>query len=253
MSTFVTYEVERQIAFITLRRPEKLNAMNVAMRQQIVDAFRTFDKDATAAVAILRAEGRAFCVGADLTEMADTQFRIPPPDSIPHLGRTFDVSKPTIAQVNGPAYAGGFLLAQMCDLCTASENAEFGLTEVRWGRGAPWATPLIWMLPQRIMMELLVTGQPLSARRAYELGFINRVTSPDDLAKETEALAKIIVANAPLSVKAGREITRLSTEMSRSAALQAGDLSFEKAYLSEDAIEGPLAFKEKRVPRWVGR
>ena len=253
MSEFVTYEVDGKIAFITLRRPEKLNAMNAAMRTQIVEAFGRFEKDSEAAVAILRAEGRAFCVGADLTEMADTRFRIPPPDSIPHLGRTFNVSKPTIAQVNGPAYAGGFLLAQMCDLCTASENAEFGLTEVRWGRGAPWATPLIWMLPQRIMMELLVTGRPLPARRAYELGFINRLTAQDDLARETEDLARIIVANAPLSVKAGREITQLATEMSRSAALVAGDLSFEKAYLSDDAIEGPLAFKEKRAPRWTGR
>lgn len=249
----VSYEVRDRVAIITLRRPDKLNAMNHAMREAIVAAFKRFDSDGNVAVAILTGEGRAFCAGADLKEMADTAFGAPPSASIPHLGRTFHVSKPTIAQVNGVAYAGGFLLAQMCDLCTASEDAEFGLTEVRWGRGAPWATPLIWMLPQRIMMELLITGQPMPARRAYELGFVNRISSSERLAEETMALAQVIVANAPLGVKAGRRITYLATEMGRSAALPLSDLCFEEAYSSEDALEGPRAFRERRPPRWQGR
>ena len=249
----VTYEVRDRVAIITLRRPEKLNAMNSAMREGIVAAFGRFEGDGGASVAILTGEGRAFCAGADLKEMADTSFGAPPAQSIPHLGRTFQVSKPTIAQVNGVAYAGGFLLAQMCDLCTASHEAEFGLTEVRWGRGAPWATPLIWMLPQRIMMELLITGQPLRAQRAYELGFVNRLSTSGQLADETMTLAKLIVANAPLGVKAGRRMTYLATEMGRSAALPMGDMCFEEAYASEDALEGPRAFREKRPPRWQGR
>ena len=249
----VSYEVSEGVATITLRRPDQLNAMNGAMRREIVAAFQRFDADALAHVAILTGEGRAFCAGADLKEMANTSFGAPPAGDIPHLGRTFHVSKTTIAQVNGIAYAGGFLLAQMCDLCTASENAAFGLTEVRWGRGAPWATPLIWMLPQRIMMELLVTGEPMPARRAYELGFVNRIAPADRLAQETMKLARTIVANAPLGVKAGREMTYLATEMGRSAAFPVGDYCFEQAYGSEDALEGPRAFRERRAPRWQGR
>ena len=249
----VTYELQDGVAIITLRRPDKLNAVNRAMRQGIIDSFNRFELDDEAKVAILTGEGKAFCAGADLKEMVATGKTIPGSQAIPHLGRTLHVSKPTIAQVNGIAYAGGFLLAQMCDLCTASENAEFGMTEVRWGRGAPWATPLIWMLPQRVMMELLMTGEPLTARRAWELGFINRLTSQEDLAAETMKLAQLLIKNAPLGVKAGRALTYAATEMGRSAALPIGDLCFEQAYKSEDALEGPRAFKERRKPRWQGR
>ena len=251
--TPVTYELVDEVAVITIRRPDKLNAVNRAVRQGIIDAFQKFEASDEAKVAILTGEGRAFCAGADLKEMAETGKTIPGGQAIPILGRTLHVSKLTIAQVNGIAYAGGFLLAQMCDLCTASDNAEFGMTEVRWGRGAPWAMPLIWMLPQRIMMELLVTGEPLSARRAYELGFINRLTTPERLAEETMALARTIIRNAPLGVKAGRQMTYLATEMGRSAAMPLGDLCFERSYLSEDALEGPRAFRERRAPRWKGK
>ena len=249
----VSYEVQDEIATITLRRPDKLNCVNRAMREGIINAFQQFEADDNAKVAILTGEGRAFCAGADLKEMAQTGKTIPGANAIPLLGQTLKVSKITIAQVNGIAYAGGFLLAQGCDLCTAADTAEFGITEVRWGRGAPWAAPLIWMLPQRIMMELLVTGEPLAARRAYELGFVNRIAPADRLAEETRKLAKTIIANAPLGVKAGRHLTYLSTEMGRSAAFPLGDLAFERSYRSEDALEGPRAFREKRKPNWKGQ
>ena len=251
--TAITYEQDDGVALITLRRPRSLNAVNRAMRAGLIDAFTRFEADVEAKVAILAAEGRAFCAGADLKEMAETGKTAPGANGIPHLGRTIHVTKPTIAQVNGIAYAGGFLLAQMCDLCTASEDAEFALTEVRWGRGAPWATPLIWMLPQRVMMELLITGQPLSAKRAYDLGFVNRLSKPENLAEETRELARTIIANAPLGVKAGRELTYLSTEMGRSAAFPVGDFCFQRSYASQDALEGPRAFAERRAPRWQGR
>ena len=251
--TAVTYELNDGVATITIRRARSLNAVNRAVRIGLAEAFTRFEGDADAQVAILTGEGRAFCAGADLKEMAATAKTAPGAETIPHLGRTVHVTKPTIAQVNGIAYAGGFLLAQMCDLCTASETAEFALTEVRWGRGAPWATPLIWMLPQRVMMELLMTGQPLSAQRAYELGFVNRVTAPERLTEETLSLARTIIANAPLGVKAGRQLTYMATEMGRSAAFPVGDFCFAAAYASQDALEGPRAFAERRAPRWQGR
>ena len=249
----VSYEVDDGVALITLRRPRSLNAVNADMRLGLIEAFNRFEADPAARVAILTGEGRAFCAGADLKEMAATKKTVPGAQMIPTIGRTLQVTKPTIAQVNGIAYAGGFLLAQMCDLCTASDNAEFALTEVRWGRGAPWAGPLLWMLPQRVMLELLMTGQPLSARRAYELGFINRLSPPERLAADTLALARSIIANAPLGVRAGRELTFQAAETGRMASYAAGDACFAPAYASEDAIEGPRAFAERRAPRWQGR
>jgi enoyl-CoA hydratase/carnithine racemase len=109
------------------------------------------------------------------------------------------------------------------------------------------------MLPQRVMMELLLTGAPMSAQRAYELGYVNAVVPLAQLRDKALEMARAIAANAPLTVKAARELVYLSTEMGRSAALRAAYPLFESVYLSEDAQEGPRAFAEKRAPRWTGR
>ena len=97
-------------------------------------------------------------------------MKVPPPDFLPYLQRTLKVEKPVIAAVNGVAFAGGFLLAQMVDLCIAAEHAKFAITEVRVGRGAPWAAPLPWLIPPRVAMELLLTGEPLDARPRVRVG-----------------------------------------------------------------------------------
>ena len=109
------------------------------------------------------------------------------------------------------------------------------------------------MIPQRVMMELLLTGDPIDARRAMEIGFVNRVVPAAELIDTALRMAERIAANAPLTVRAARELVYLSTEMGRSAALRAGRHLFEKVYTSDDAQEGPRAFKEKRPPRWTGR
>jgi enoyl-CoA hydratase/carnithine racemase len=129
----------------------------------------------------------------------------------------------------------------------------FGITEAKVGRGMPWAAPLTRMLPQRIVMELLLTGQPLSAQRAYELGYVNAVVPLAQLRAKAMEMARTIAANAPLTVKAARELVYLSSEMGRSAGLRAAHHLFESVYLSEDAQEGPRAFAEKRPPKWTGR
>jgi enoyl-CoA hydratase/carnithine racemase len=163
------------------------------------------------------------------------------------------VSKPTIAAVNGMALAGGWLFAQMCDLCVAAEHATFAITEARVGRGTPWAAPLIDMLPQRIMMELLLTGEPMSAARLHALGYVNHVVPREELLARTLELAARIAANAPLTVRACRALVYASTETGRTQALRAGDALFEPVYLSADAQEGPRAFAEKRPPQWQGK
>lgn len=239
---------------ITINRPQHMNALNKPVREGLFNAFRRFEADPEARVAILTGAGeKAFCAGMDLKEAAETQLRVPPQDFLPILGDNVRVTKPVIAAVNGVAYAGGWLMAQMCDLCIASEDAVFGITEAKVGRGMAWAPPLINMIPQRIMFELLVTAKPISARRAYEIGFVNHVVPPGQVVARAEEIAADIVANAPLTVVAVKEMMLAATEMGRSAALRAGSNIFEKVYLSEDAVEGPRAFREKRRPNWVGK
>jgi len=248
------YEQRGGIVIVTINRPAQMNAISGEVREGLFTAFRRFEADDTALVAILTAAGdKAFCAGMDLKEAAAMGLKVPPPDFLPVIGQSIRVSKPTIAAVNGLAYAGGWLLAQMCDLCIAAEHATFGITEARVGRGMPWAVPLVSMVQQRAVMELLLTADPITAQRAHEVGFVNHVVPAAELMPRALAMAEKIAANAPLTVRAARELVYLSTEMGRSAALRAANHLFEKVYLSEDAQEGPRAFKEKRKPSWKGR
>jgi enoyl-CoA hydratase len=250
----VLFDVEDGIAVITIDRPQQRNAINRGVIEGLRKAFDLFEKDAAIRVGILTGSGeKAFCAGMDLKEAAAMQLRVPPRDFLPVLGDTIHVTKPVIAAVNGLAYAGGWLLSQMCDLCIAADHAVFGITEAKVGRGMPWAAPLTRMLPQRIVMELLLTGQPLTAQRAHELGYVNAVVPLADLRTRAMEMAKTIAANAPLTVKAARELVYLSSEMGRAAGLRAAHHLFESVYLSEDAQEGPRAFAEKRPPKWTGR
>jgi enoyl-CoA hydratase/carnithine racemase len=163
------------------------------------------------------------------------------------------VPKPTIAAVNGVAFAGGFLLAQCCDLCIAAESARFAVTEVKVGRGSPWAAPLSWLVPPRIAMQILLTGDPITAARAYEVGLVNEVVPDTELVSVTQALAERIAANAPLSVRAAKRTAYLSAQHPMSGAFEEAERIWEPVYLSADAQEGPRAFSEKRPPVWTGR
>jgi enoyl-CoA hydratase/carnithine racemase len=158
-----------------------------------------------------------------------------------------------IAAVNGVAFAGGFLLAQMCDLVIAADHARFAITEAKVGRGSPWAAPLPWLIPPRVAMEIMVTAEPITAQRAYELGLVNKVVPLAELRDAAQAMARTIASNAPLSVRAAKSLVYLSAEHGWSAALDAADELYEPVYLSEDGQEGPRAFAEKRAPRWQGR
>ena len=245
---------EDGIAVITLNRPETRNALSAEVRQGLFSAWDRFERDPDLRIAILTGAGdKAFCAGGDLKETVEKGMPMPPRDMFPVPGDTIELSKPTIAAVNGFAFAGGWMIAQACDLCVASTAARFALTEVKVGRSSPWAAPLIHMIPQRIMMELLLTGKPIDAPRAYEIGLVNRLAEPGEVMNVALALAAEILEGAPLSVRAARETVRLSTEMGRSAALQAARHASEICYHSEDAQEGPRAFAEKRPPRWQGR
>lgn len=242
------------IAIITLNRPDTRNCLSREVRQGLFDAWDRFEHDDALRVAILTGSGeKAFCAGGDLKEMVETGMKVPPRDMFPLPYDNIELSKPTIAAVNGVAFAGGWMIAQACDLCVASSAAKFAVTEVKVGRSSPWASPLIHMIPQRIMMEILLTGKPISAQRAYEIGLVNRISEPENLMACALELAADILDGAPLSVKAARETVMTATEMGRSAALKAARHASEYCYNSDDAQEGPRAFAEKRPPQWQGR
>jgi len=242
------------IAVITLNRPDARNALGKEIREGLFAAWNRFEHDPALRIAILTGAGdKAFCAGGDLKEMMERRLAVPPRDMFPVPGDNIELSKPTIAAVNGLAFAGGWMIAQACDLCVASTKAQFAITEVKVGRSSPWAAPLIHMIPQRIMMEIILTGKPISAQRAYEIGLVNRLAEPEELMPAALAFAAEILEGAPLSVRAGRETVLLATEMGRSAALRAARHASEHTYQSEDAQEGPRAFAEKRRPHWRGR
>jgi enoyl-CoA hydratase/carnithine racemase len=253
MTTATTYELRGPVAWLTINRPEARNALNQEVREGLFAGFRRFNDDPAAAVLVLTGAGdQAFCAGGDLKEMAQAALTVPPPDFLPQPGRNLDVRKPTIAAVNGIAYAGGFLLAQNCDLCVAADTARFAVTEVKVGRGAPWAAPLPWLVPPRIAMQLLVTGDPIDAQRAYALGLVNEVVPLADLQPTAQRLAERIAGNAPLSVLAAKQTARLVADLPLAEAYDRAEEIWEPVYRSQDAQEGPRAFREKRPPRWQG-
>jgi len=249
----VRYEVDAGVAWLTIDRPEARNALSTGVRDGLWRGIRRFNDDAGAAVLVLTGAGdQAFCAGGDLKEMAATGLAVPPRDFLPHIGRNIAVEKPTIAAVNGVAYAGGFLLAQMCDLCVAAEHARFAVTEAKVGRGAPWAASLGWLIPPRVALQILMTGDPVDAGRAREIGLVNEVVPLAGLRDQVQTIARSIAANAPLSVRAAKRMVYRTAGV-REDAFEEADRIWEPVYLSEDAQEGPRSFSEKRAPRWKGR
>jgi enoyl-CoA hydratase/carnithine racemase len=250
MTDAVSYRVDNGVAWLTIERPEARNALNAAAREGLFAGARRFNEDSGAAVLVLTGAGdKAFCAGGDLKEMADTALTVPPPDFAPQFGRNIEIAKPTIAAVNGIAWAGGFMLAMSCDLCVAAEGATFAISEVKVGRGAPWAAPLSWLIPPRIALQILLTGDPITAARACEVGLVNEVVPPGELHVCVQQLAERIAANAPLSVLAAKRTAYLS----QPEKFDEAERIWAPVYHSADAQEGPAAFRDKRKPVWTGR
>ena len=253
MAAATTYALDGPVGWLTINRPEARNALNREVREGLFDGFRRFSADAAARVLVLTGAGdRAFCAGGDLKEMAADALQVPPPDFLPQLGRNIDVDKPVIAAVNGVAYAGGFLLAQNCDLVVAADTATFAITEVKVGRGVPWAAPLPWLIPPRVAMQLLLTGDPIDAARAHQLGLVNEVVPLSGLRAAAQSLGERIAANAPLSVLAGKRTVRLMADLPLADAYRRAEEIWAPVYRSQDAQEGPRAFTERRRPVWRG-
>ncbi len=244
------YEVSDGIATITINRPDARNSLNRVVRDGIRDAITAFSANDAAKVLIITATGSvAFCAGADLKEMSAEGLTIPSDDFIP----LFDTDKPVIALVNGVALAGGFFLVQQADIVIAAQNARFGITEARHGRGAPWAASLPLLIPPKVAMEMLLTAETISASRALEIGLVNAVVPFEELLQAGRKMAADIARNAPLSVKAGKKmVTTVMRQVMGEIDVIVNQI-WEPVYLSSDAQEGPLAFREKRTPQWQGK
>jgi enoyl-CoA hydratase/carnithine racemase len=258
MGEAALYELDGHIATITYNRPQALNAVNGQLRADLNDAFTRFREDEEAWVAIVTGAGRAFCVGADLKDgqgsvgrFAGTFWEKPTANS---FESGWEIFKPVIAAVNGYCLGYGLTLVAWCDFVIASERAEFGYPEVNLG------TPAIVgaiRLPQRInwqyAMELLMTGDRISALRAKEIGLAGWVVPHDRLMTEARALADRLVRGAPLAQRAMKEVAVRSQHLPMLEAIRFGETMRKVVATTEDAVEGGRAVGEGRPPRWQGR
>jgi len=249
-SDVVLYEERGGVRIITLNRPDKCNVINTAVRDAVLAAWRRFEADPAARVAILTGAGdKAFCAGRDLSEAADGKGH----GFIPILRDEVEVSKPVIAAVNGAAIGGGCFLALSADLCVAADTASFSLTETRVGRAPIYAFWMNGVLPRKVALEMAMTGNPLSAARAHALGLVNHVVPGAELMGRALALADDLCAAAPLAVNATKAMMYETAGLDAKAAMAASLARFAPVFDSEDAVEGIRAFREKRKPVWKGK
>ena len=248
MST-VDYEVKNKIGYITLSRPDKLNAINVEMRQELGAIFDDVRDNPDVWLAIITGKGRAFCTGHDLTDMAEGAHVKPTSDELYLMESR--IWKPILAAVNGVCLAQGCGLALSADLRVASNEARFGWPQAKRGiSSVSGPTLLAHRIPQGIALELLFTGRFLAAEEALGLGLVNRLVPPDKVMEETEALAQEILANAPLAVRTMKEVTIRGLEMNMEDRLKYAAEHTSSIRETADAQEGLAAFREKRAPVW---
>jgi enoyl-CoA hydratase/carnithine racemase len=257
------YEKKNKIAYITLNRPEAMNSINGEMWNALTDAWIAFRDDPDVWTAIVTGAGeKAFCTGADLKEMSVAFAEAiksgkPPTVPIPYVTpmRGLRVFKPFIAAINGMALGGGLELAMACDIRIAAEHARMGVPEVKQALipGMSGTQKLPRLLPFGIALEMLMTGDMITAQEAYRIGLVNRVVPATELMKTAEALANKINENGPVAVRAVKEAAYRGIEMSLDDALRFESLITIAVTQSEDALEGPRAFAEKRKPVFKGK
>ncbi|MEO8605058.1 MAG: enoyl-CoA hydratase-related protein [bacterium] len=263
------YEKSGPIATLTMNRPEARNAVNPEMLCRLADAWQDVNDDAAIRVAILTGAGeQAFCAGADLDKLVRMMQGAVPPENeyderikndvgVIYKGfmRSLDVYKPIVAAVKGFCVAGGLEILNCCDIRVAADDAQFGLAEVKWSLfpmgGSTVRIPR--QIPWPIAMELMLTGERISAQEAYRVCLINKVVPAAQVMGEAHRYADILAANGPLAVQAVKRSALAGLGVPTERALELEMEIGIPVSMSEDAREGPKAFKEKRKPNFKGR
>ena len=261
----ILYEKKGHVRLITINRAEKMNSLDFAANDELVDVWYEFEEDDDARVAVITGAGsQAFCAGADLktytlafAQTSAPEFRKKYTNG-PGFGgitRNLDIDKPIIAAVNGFAISGGFELALACDLRFCSENAEFALQDAKWGFHA--CDGGLIRLPQIIgmghAMEIILSGERVNAEHAYRIGLVNRIYPQGELLERALDYAQMLASRAPLSHRFAKEVVRRSMGMHQDEALKWESRSFYDVGMTEDLKEGVTSFKERRAANFKGR
>lgn len=257
----VKFIVADHVARVTIDRPDRMNAVDEETADELESIWQQVEADNDIRVVVLTGSGeKAFCAGADMKAGGDTRSGLEywahaRPDGFGGLPLRKSLHVPVIARVNGLAVGGGFELVLGCDIVVASENASFGLPEARVGRmpldGGMLQLPR--MIPQKIAMGMLLTGNRITATEAMSYGLVNEVAAPAELDEAVDGWITQILKCAPLSVKAIKECVKETSDLPLDQAKSMRLPSLVAALQSDDADEGPRAFREKREPDWKGR
>ena len=242
------------IELLTINRPEARNAINRATALALSAALDDCESDDDVWVVVLTgADNKAFSAGMDLKAFATGEFPITEKGFGGITKRDFP--KPLIAAVNGSALAGGFEIMISCDMVVAADHAKFGIPEAQRGliAGGGGLIRLPKRVPLTIAYEMALTADPIDAQRAYELGLVNRVVPGDQVLDAAIALAERIAKNAPLAVRVSKSVIKQATQLSEEDSWTVNDDAFDVIGRSADALEGAVAFAEKREPNWQGK
>lgn len=254
MADEVLRERRGHIELLTINRPEARNAINRATALALSDALDECESDDDVWVVVLTGAGdKAFSAGMDLKAFAMGEFPITEKGFGGITKREF--SKPLIAAANGSALAGGFEMMISCDMVVAAAHAKFGIPEASRGlvAGAGGLIRLPKLIPLAVAYEMALTAEPIDAQRAYELGLVNLVVHGDEVVNAAVELAERIAKNAPLAVRTSKAVIRRARELNEDDAWTVNDEAFAMIGRSADAMEGAVAFAEKREPNWQGK
>lgn len=255
-SEYVIYEKRDHIAYVTINRPEVMNALHPPAHRDLDEVWNDFSEDPDLWVAVFTGAGeRAFCAGADLKYAAQHPSRRrtqATPRGFGGLTNRFDLYKPIIASVNGVALGGGMEMMLACDVVVAADHATFGQPEARVGRSAPYGgvLRLTRQIPLKQAMGLVLTGKRISAQEAYRLGLVNEVVPLAELKAATDRWAQEMLACSPLSLRAIKEVAMRGQDMPLSMALSTNFEQTIRLWNSSHPQEGARAFAEKCKPNW---
>lgn len=255
----VRREDDGPVRTVTIDRPEQRNSLNGAVLDGLIDEFRAAARDESVRVVILTGAGdRAFCAGADLSDVAPDAGAVAQHEGRAKLRHLFDAAReldrPLVGRINGHALAGGLGVALMCDLLVAVEDATFGTPEVQVGL---WPYVISRTIADHVgpkrALELMMTGRRLTATEAEDWGLVNRVVVREDLDDAVAALVEQLVRGAPLAQRLGRRSFHTARGLPDREAMAYLQGMLDLTAQTEDVVEGITAFFEKREPRWRGR